>query len=125
MRESNNEGVWPSGLRQKASNLPTGGSNPSTPVMTQPDEVKDQQGKWIKREVMVEEMVEDEGEEAEVVEDVIDNMIENGPIRSKMIGDVNYIQLESKATALKYYMKYKAESKINSTKNRITDIVGE
>lgn len=85
----------------------------------QPDEIRDDEGKWAKRSVFVAEFVEEEDVDPDRMEGILDEMIEDGPMRSKEIGDVEYVQLEGGLTPYKAMAKYKA----NSARGRINRFV--
>lgn len=87
-----------------------------------PDELMDDEGKWIKRQVLVDEMVDenDFGEQAEQkVDRILQEMIDEGPMREKEVDDVPYVQLESRLDGLMAYMRYRG----SMAKNRIGSMI--
>lgn len=87
-----------------------------------PDELMDSEGKWAKRRNFVDEMVEETGESRERIDDILQEMIDgNAPMRSKKIGDTEYVQLRSQTEAISYWLKKKTSNKIGNLKGRFLD----
>ena len=75
----------------------------------QPKNIKDEEGNWVKRSTFVQEIAEETNESEERVNSSIDDLIENGPLNTKEIGDVEYIQIKSRIDAAKHLAKAKSQ----------------
>lgn len=81
-------------------------------VMSRPEELFDEEGKWARRDVFLEEFVEEHSEEK--ANTAVDELIENGTMRQKVVGGKKYVQLVSRKAAYKQLIK----GKVKGTKNK-------
>lgn len=83
-----------------------------------PEILQDHDGRWIRRDILEDE-IDYKGKKKEF-EDVVDEMVEEGTLRSKYVGEQEYLQLKSRWEAIKTL----ANSYGEQTKDRINGIMG-
>lgn len=88
--------------------------------MTSPEVLRDDEGKWQRRDAYVDEFLKDNDVEKERVERVIDNLIEgDAPLKSKMVGDDEYIKLSSIRAGTSFLIKEKTRELKSGAKRYI------
>lgn len=90
-----------------------------------PEELTDDGGKWIRRDVLIDEMVEEDPDtERSDVTGALDEMVKEGPMRAKEMSGHVYVQLKSRSAGVKAWAKYKAQQKRNEVGDAVTRYLG-
>lgn len=85
----------------------------------------DDGGKWIRRDVLIDEMVEENPDaERSDVAGALDEMVKEGPMRAKKMKGHVYVQLTSRAAGVKAWTKYKAQQKREQAGDMVTRFLG-
>lgn len=75
-----------------------------------PEVLMDEDGKWVRRDAYIAECVEDFDEPADRLNDILDEMLDDGPMHAKTVGDAEYIQLTGRMDAAKALAKYRTQN---------------
>ena len=82
--------------------------------MTLPEELRDSGGKWARRDALVSGFAEENDIDVERCEELMDGLIENGPMRSKEIDGTEYVQLTGNLDAAVFIAKAKMRGVVAS-----------
>lgn len=82
----------------------------------------DESDSWREKAVFVERNKEDFGVSAEVFEECVDELIENGPIRSRVVDGTEYIRLTSRAGAMAWMAQAKASQSVSKIQTSLSDL---
>ena len=91
-------------------------------MTNEPEELRDEDGKWLRRDVMVAEMVAENDATPEDVDECISEMVSNGEMNAKTVGESEYIQLPGYISGIQSLAKHRFNAKKSQVSKTVSNL---